>query len=89
MGEAIDRITAAHLMALRSEIDGAERIAHLLRVPEMTPKLAARTLVEILEFVGSGDAVAAAQLIHSATVRRRRVARAVRALLPGKNPSRS
>lgn len=59
-------------MALRSEPRGAEAIARLLGVPSMAANLAVRAQREIAEFVETGDATAAAQLIHAAMVRRGR-----------------
>jgi hypothetical protein len=71
--EPIDtRITAAQLMVLRGEPHSGEAISKLLGVDGMPPNLAVRAKREIAEFVASGDATVAAQLIHSAGVRRAR-----------------
>ena len=71
--EPIDeRITAAQLMALRGEPDAAGKISHLLGVDLMPPLLAVRTCRDVAEFVLTGDAVLAAQLIHAAIVRTKR-----------------
>ncbi len=71
--EPIDeRITAAQLMALRRERGAPQAIAKLLGVAAMPPHLGRRTEKEIAEFVETGDATLAAQLIHGAAVRRTR-----------------
>jgi hypothetical protein len=71
--EPIDeRITAAQLMALRSDPHGARKICDLLGVDLMAARLAERTRLDIAEFVVTGDAVLAAQLIHAAIVRTKR-----------------
>lgn len=68
--EPIDRrVTAAQLMAMRASPNAASEIAGLLRVAEMPARLAARTGDDILQFILTGDAVLAAQLIHAAMVR--------------------
>ena len=71
--EPIDeRITAPRLMMLRSEPGADVAIAKILGVSAMSVKLAERAKREIAEFVATGDATLAAQLIHSAGVRRPR-----------------
>lgn len=71
--EPIDeRVTAARLMVLRSEPNAAAAIAATLGVPAMPRSLAERATGEINEFVTTGDATLAAQLIHAAEVRRSR-----------------
>ncbi len=71
--EPIDeRITAAQLMVLRTEPNAPVAIATLLGVPAMPQHLAVRAEREIADFVQSGDATVAAQLIHAAAVRRSR-----------------
>ena len=66
-----ERITAAHLMAMRLDAGATDAIARLLSINQMPPNLAARTKREIGEFVVSGDATLASQLIHAAMVRGR------------------
>jgi hypothetical protein len=74
--EPIDRrITAAQLMALRGDADATRQICGLLGVEFMAPVLADRTRLEIDQFIASGDAVLASQLIHAASVRSRRVSK--------------
>ena len=67
-----ERITAAHLMTMRAEPDGARAIASLLGVTEMPAALGLRTKTGIAEFLATGDATVASQLIHAALVRQRR-----------------
>jgi hypothetical protein len=69
-----DRITAAQLMALRDDATAHQKIADVLGVRNMAPNLAARSLRDIAEFVETGDATLAAQLIHAAIVRQSRSA---------------
>ncbi len=64
------RITAARLLALRDEPRAAEVIADLLEVSKMPAPLSIRAITEIDEFVRSGNATMAAQLIHADIVRR-------------------
>ncbi len=69
--EPIDRrVTAAGLLALRDEPDAAGAIGRALQVAAMPTDLARRTSEEIQQFLASGDATLAAQLVHSAIVRR-------------------
>ena len=69
--EPIDlRITAAQLLTLRDQSDAARSIAALLEVNQMDQMDALQTTQAIQTFLASGDATAAAQLIHDATVRR-------------------
>jgi hypothetical protein len=70
--ERNERITAAKLCAMRSEPDSLAAIAALLRVQAMASNLAAKTVAEIEEFLITGDATAAAQLVHAAMVRQKR-----------------
>ena len=56
-------------MALRLEPDADAAIASVLGVVRMDPVATVRTLDEIAQFVASGDATLAAQLIHAAGVR--------------------
>lgn len=69
-----ERITAAQLMALRKEPNAQQTIAELLCVGQMAPKLALNAQREIAEFVETGDATRASQMIHAAMVRRSRSA---------------
>lgn len=59
-------------MTLRAGPNPGEAIAELLGVAEMPELLAARTQDSIAEFLVTGDAIAASQLIHAAIVRRNR-----------------
>jgi hypothetical protein len=71
--EPIDhRITAAKLMTFRDAPGSEESIASLLGVADMAPNLAQQTRDELRAFLSSGSAVDASQLIHAASVRRRR-----------------
>jgi hypothetical protein len=71
--EPIDRrITAPQLLAMRASENAAQKIAELLGVDGMATRLAAHTIAEIEEFVATGDATAAAQLVHAAMVRQQR-----------------
>jgi hypothetical protein len=71
--EPIDRrITAAQLLAMRAGENAAQKIAALLGVDAMAQRLACHTLAEIEDFVATGDATAAAQLVHAALVRQQR-----------------
>lgn len=59
-------------MTFREAPDSEESIAHLLGVADMAPNLAQQTRDEVCAFLRSGSAVDASQLIHAASVRRRR-----------------
>lgn len=73
--EPIDeRITAAQLMALRSEPNAAFEICALLGVDAMPVLLADRSRNDIDEFIRTGDATRASQLIHTVIVWHRRKA---------------
>ena len=87
--EPVDkRITAAQLMALRREPNGTDAIARLLGLEAMPPRLALRTAAEIQEFVVTGDAVLAAQLIHASMVRQDASSGAAGSHAPGPNQRR-
>ena len=57
-------------MSLRDEPNAARAIADVLGVSAMPTGEAVRTKEEIAEFLASGDATRAAQLIHMATLRK-------------------
>lgn len=75
MESADTRITAARLLTLRNEATALPDIAALLGVPAMPATLAAKTTREIEAFLATGDATAAAQLVHAALVRQKRAAK--------------
>lgn len=77
MDQPVDqRITAAQLVALKDRPDALEKIAELLQVERMPANLKAKSLAEIEQFVFTGNATQASQLIHAALVRQRRKLRA-------------
>jgi len=68
--EPIDRrITAVTLLMLRDKPHPEQALEALLRVREMAVPDSERTKQEIENFVASGSATAASQLIHAAQVR--------------------